>query len=91
MPLQPGLVGLHRDSANFVVDLRGDSGRDYHLRALIVDILGVVGVKLAVEDDFTAGAGLRVVVTQHRTLNFPPFNALLHHHFMVKFEGGATA
>ncbi len=40
-----GLVGLHRDSANFVVDLRGDSGRDYHLRALIVDILGVVGVK----------------------------------------------
>ncbi len=46
----------------------------------------VVGVKLAVKHDFATGAGLRIVVAQHRALDFAAINALLDNHFMVKLK-----
>lgn len=82
-----GLVGLYCDSVNFVVDFRGDSGWDYYLCVLIVDIFGVVGVKFVVEDDFIVGVGLWVVVIQYCIFNFLFFNVLFYYYFMVKFEG----
>ena len=69
-----------------IVHFGRDCRRYNHLRTVIVNVFGVVCVKLTVKHDFTAGTGLWIVITQHCTFDLATGNTGFDHDFMVKFE-----
>ena len=61
-----------------------DLCRDHDIRAAGAQVLGVVGVELVIEHDFTAQAGARFVVAQHRTFHFAADDGRFDQHLAVK-------
>lgn len=68
------LISLNGNRPDLIVDLWCNGCRNYHFRAIFVNVLGVVGIEVAGEYDLATGAGLRVVVAQNCAFDLTTFD-----------------
>ena len=80
------LISLNGNRPDLIVDLWCNGCRNYHFRAIFVNVLGVVGIEIAGEYDLATGAGLRIVVAQNCAFDLTTFDPLLNDHFMIELE-----